>query len=320
MKTRYINIKTAIGEFIEDLDLQEKEIDEDLLVRQAEDAVRYFVTDEQTIHKIVILDVHNYKADCPNDFLINCEIAYRLEKPEGCGTRKQQITKFAQSTAEGCELEISVSCPKCHKTECKGCGQDAVVVEVDRIWEMANSHYYHSTRFMSDRGVQSFGRGEYPSVYSDTFQLMKPSTNDWFQIDKHLPDCANVHCQECKETYRFQDPNIEVSFRKGEILLAYLARPTDEDGNLLVPNDHRAFEAIQDYLTMKMCKKEYFSDKENRAYYIAYKDAKQDWTQSAARARSALQIPSHEDWMAWINNNPYNKTDRAYDKRIRGCN
>ena len=217
MKVSYIPVDVAIGEYIEDFDIKENEIDEVLLKKWALDAVDMVSTTEQLVHKIALLDVQDYRTELPEDFDLLCEISYRLEPPKDCYTKKTQITKFAQKTAEGCELDIHVKCPKCHKSECDGCGQNSVIVDVDRIWEMSNSHYYYPTRFMSPRGVQTFGRGEYSSVYSDKFKLLRPTINNWFQLQQQIPHCVNAHCKDCEESYMIEKPDIKVSFKEGEV-------------------------------------------------------------------------------------------------------
>lgn len=319
MKVGFLPIESAIGDFLFDNDVSENKIDEELLKKWAVDAVKMISTDEQLHHRISLLDVNNYKVELPDGFKILCEVAYRLEPEKNCGTKYQQLTKFAQRTPDGCELEINLKCPKCYKTECEGCGGDSIVVDVDRVWELANSYYNHSTRFMTDSGVKTFGRGEYPSFYSDKFLLLKPASTSWFQLSKQLPDCANVHCQECSQSYMIEHPNIELSFEKGEILLAYLSTPVDSEGNNLVPDHVDAIEAVTSHILHKMCKMEWIKDKSDRAKYLAYKDTKLERDEAVGRARSALQIPSAAELSCFLGNNRKNRVHSAYENYLNGC-
>lgn len=325
MKTCFVPIESAIGDFLSDFALEEAEIDEELLKRWGKDAVEALSTDEQLLHKIALIDVNDCKATLPDDFVSLCEIAYRLDPPEEpCPTKRTRITKFVQDTAEGCELEISVRCPKCYKTKCTGtCGghQNDVIVDVDRIWEMANSHYYYPTTFMSERGVQSFGKGEHPtSMYSDKFLLMRPNLDhNWFQLQHHVPNCMNLYCHQCHQTYSVECPNIEVSFEKGEILVAYMARAVDNNGIPLIPDHREAFAAVTDYFSWKWSRREWRKDLESNAKLRAMQIAKSDYYESLGAARSALQIPDIRRFNEWVRNNKFYKVESAYMNLINGC-
>ena len=306
MKVEHISIMAAIQDFVEDHDLDETEIDEELLKKWALTVINLIKTDQQLVQKVALLDVRNYKVKSPIDFEMVCEVSYRLDKPDDCPSNQQQISQWVQGTEEGCELEINIVCPKCHKTGCTECGQNEVVVDVDRIWEQSNAYLNHITKYSR---VSRFGQGT--STHTPEFRLLSYAKSGYEGISRHFPNCMNLK-EQCEHSYSLNLPNIELSFEKGEILLSYLAKQLDENGDLMIPNHELVFEAIVDYLTYKWHRKVYFRSREVKDYR-AYKDAQAMSDISIGRARSALQIPGFQEFTAWLKNNKYYKIDNAYD-------
>lgn len=308
-----------VADFIEDMGFDQKLIDDELYKKWAIDATKLISTDEQLKHNIALLTVKNYKAELPDDIKIVCEVAFKQNKEEEkCGSKKERIIQYTQSTADDCEIEINLKCPKCHKFECKGCNNhNDVVVDVDRIWEMSNTHYHYSSKFMR---VSHFGQGY--SAHTDMFRLMRHTTSDWFGV-QHMPKCLNLNCPQCVEEYSIQFPNIEVSFEEGELLISYLGQMTDENGDIMVPNHPSVIEAISEHLHFKHFKRDYAISKRMEDYR-AYVDARQHRDQAIGRARSAMQIPSFQDWTQYLSKNKNiildNALENLYERGYSGPN
>lgn len=301
------SIKTAVSDFVEEMDLKTEEVDESLLKKWALGATKWILTDIQYEHKVILLNIENYKAKLPDDFMMVCEASYRYYRDD-CSTkeRRDRIVQWVQGTYdEDCHLEINAICSKCKKTNCS-CDTGAVVVDVDRIWEMAHPeiYYRHYTK------IGRFGYGK--SVYNPKFNLLQYASNDFFGVGNHIPGCACLQCPECVETYRLNSPNIEVSFETGELLLAYLAVRTDENGDLMVPDHEDVFDAISNHLRHKWYLKLYTKSRDDKDF----RDAnffKQEREVSIGRARSALQIPSFVEFSNWLKKNRYYKANSAYE-------
>ena len=318
---RYLPLSTAISDWIEDFDFDEP-IQEELLSKWINDILRQMEVENLLTHKITILDVVDYKAALPDDLKMVCEIAYRLDPPK-CGPREriEQVTQWVQGTDDGCELEINVNCPDCHRSTCRECGDNYVEVNVDKLWELQNPHLFsqYSSKFAT---VSRFGYGK--SVYNPEFRLLSyGGGNPWNNINMHISGCANAYCRDCQETYDFNTNNIEVSFKKGEILVSYLAVKLDENGDRLILDDPDVFEAIGDYILYKYMKKSYFREVKNRGnkdsnFYRAYKDSQQAHYGSLGRVRSKLSIPSYMDWIDWLKSNKYYKIESAYCNILDG--
>lgn len=310
----YIPLSSAISDYLEDYDSSDS-LKEDLLYKWTIDILKQINTDEQLTNKVMILDVSGYKVELPDDFKTICEVAYR-QKQDDCSpkARVEKISQWVQKADDGCELEINVNCPDCHESTCVDCDKNYVEVEVDRIWELSNPQYHYLGKFSR---VGHFGKGDQHSAYSNTFQLLSYKGDSKWSGLKHIPECANVHCVDCEHSYEFIGNTIETSFKEGEILISYLARKTDEHGDLMIPDHPLVLEAIGDYIIFKMMKKDYVKTKSSTDYR-AYKDFQQVYEQSLMRARTKLQMPSFGDFSAWLKTNKYMKMDRAYESLIHG--
>ena len=319
MKTGYVSIDTVVADFLEDFDTSETELDEELIKKWANDAVKDVSTDEQLIPKIGHYTVKNYKVELPNDMELLCEVACRLEKPKDCNlSRRETISQWTQWADNDCELEINLKCQKCTKVGCTGCGDTEVIVDVDRMWELSNAHFNYPLTFGN---VKGFGKGDGNKKEDYCFRTIQCADSHWAHIRKHINSCVNLCCGECEHTYMLNLPNIEVNFEKGELLIAYLARPTDGDGNLLVPDNQKVFRAIQDYVAYRYVKKNVYKiGKDPKQIDIfLLRDAKNEWIESLSEARSAMQIPDANAFNKWFrNNNTWFNAGRQHLDKLEG--
>lgn len=330
MKTRYVSIKNAVLDWITDNDLGHEEIDEPLLIKWAVDCVRWCSTEEQLKHRIAILQVENSRAKLPDDFEMLCQAASNVIEPEPCDcsqhpkpdccghksrpkhrrvpkTRREDIVQWVQGTLEKeCELEINLVCPTCHKTSCN-CETPIVEVNVDRIWEMANPqiYYSHFTR-MGKVGNGPGLNSPYASYYTPKFTLMNYSSNDFFNLKHILTDCPNVDCRNCHKEFLLDLPYIEVDFGEGEILLSYLGKPLDGDGEIMIPDHPDIFEAITNHLDYKWYRMQWKKTKDSAARAIS-QEAMALREQHISYAKSALEVPEFQQFKSWMESSSFLK-------------
>lgn len=311
-KTEYVSIQTILPDFYDDNNIVQKDIDESLLIKWAEDKTIDITTDRQLTHSLAWLSVYNYKADIPSGLVNINEMAYRLSPPkDSCGIRGYEITQYAQTTHEdGCMLEINVVCPNCHKTECN-CNTEGIVVDINTAFEVSHPELYYSKYSRVGR----FGYGN--SIYSPAWSILCHTDNDWFGLNKHIPNCASITCKECPDTYRLNPPTIETSFEEGEILLSYMGRMRDKNGDIMIPKHRDVFEAILQHLTYKWYRREYISkrDPSDRAIYM---EAYQLEKEATDRAITRLGTPSFEEFSKFWSNNKWVKMDDAYTSLMNG--
>lgn len=312
MHNSYVTKENIISDFVSDYEVDLKE---GLLHKWIDDITEQVCPDTTFINKVGFVDVKGFKAMKPKDIELVCEVAYRLDCPKDKTLqRRERVSQWVQQTDEGCEIEINLKCPTCHKTDCNGCGKacpDFVEVDVSRIWELNNPFHNYMSKFGR---VGSFGRGQ--SVYTPEFKLLKfKEDKAWRGLAKHLGECSNITC-DCEDSYYFTPSTIETTFKEGQLLLSYMARPSDDQGNLLIPDDPVIIEAVVDYLLYKTERKNYHKTREAKDYR-AYMDAERVHYASLGRARSKLQMPSFESWSEWLSKNRYHKIDSAYDNLLR---
>lgn len=311
MKLDFVSIQTPISDFYEDNRIVQKDVDESLILKWAEDAVGDLTTDEQLVHRIAWVDVTNYKVALPKDHVLFCEIAYKLDKKkEDCKVRGYQVVQYVQRTHEGCELELNIKCPSCHKAECD-CHTDGVILDINTAFDVSHPEMYYDKY----RQVGRFGYGS--SIYDDRWRILCHTDNDFFGLNAHLPDCANIHCKECPHSYRVERPYIETSFEKGELLISYMGKKLDKDGNIMIPNHRYVFEAILQHLTYKWYRGEFLA-KRDPSDRVIYQEAKMERDIAIMKANHVLGMPSFQEMSKFWSNNRWSKIDSAYDNMING--
>lgn len=312
-RTEFVSIATVLPDFYEDNGIIQKDVDESLLLKWAEDKISDITTDRQLSHKLAWLSIYNYKVDdFPKDLVTINEVAYRASAPkDSCGIRGYEITQYAQQThEEGCTLELNVVCPSCHKTGCN-CRTEGIVVDINTAFEIAHPEMYYSKYAK----VSRFGYGN--SVYGADWKLLCPSDNDWFGINKHLPDCANLTCTECPGTYRLNPPVMETSFEEGEILISYMGMERDSNGDIMIPKHRDVFDAILHHLTYKWYRREYIKKRE-ASDRVIYLEAQQMAEIATTKAITRIGTPSFAEFSKFWSKNKWSKIDNAYTKLMAG--
>lgn len=301
MKVRHISVKSVIEDWLSDSGVTHEEVEPYTLTKWAADCVRWISTDEQLVHRIALLPVENSRAELPSDFGILAQAACKVnittcdcgdqnckhKRNRSAKSRREDIVQWVQGTLEeDCHLEINLVCPKCHKTGCD-CNDAIIEVEVDKIWEMAHPeiYYSHFTR------IGRVGYGPQPgSYYNPAFQLMKYSNNDYFRATQILTDCPNIDCRTCDREFVINHPYIEVDFERGEVLLSYLGKQLDADGEPLIPDHPSVFEAIYNHLEYKYWWRHYRRTSDQTSLQKS-EVAKQRREEEITIARSALSMP-----------------------------
>lgn len=313
----YIHIDNIIQDWVEDTGIVDmKELDETLLIKWTTDAVNMIPLPDNNVHKVAIIQVDNYKATLPEDFLFLQAAAASVWKDlNKCKpTKREQIVQWTQKTGD-CELEINLVCPKCHTESCT-CDYKSVSVPVDRIWEQSHPQIYYQKYMKLGRvgyGDQPFYDPDtgllisHPDRIEEKFKLMKYQSNDFFRLGYFLGDCPNVSCEDCVNQFRIDLPFIEVDFPRGEILLSYVGRKTDENGDVMVPDHPDMIDAVLNHLTYKWFAREANRNINNpnksaQAYKAFSREAKAEREDSFGKFRTYVTIPDIHDFQNWLEN------------------
>jgi hypothetical protein len=294
MRTGLLPIDTVISDYL-DFSAYEGTVNKRRIKKYASDCVNRFATNEQLIERVVLMKVKYYEAVPPKGFHSVIQAGYRASPAKPC--RREEIVEFMQrnASAEGCNLTVSIDCPTCHQSPC-GCKEPEIVVEVDRIWESLRPEWYykHMKHYYSSGGLDRNTCGYHPE-----FKLMRPAQNNFFGTSYHIPGCINLGKFDSDVEYRYDGEKFIVTFEEGEILLAGLFKPVDEDGYRYVPNIPEAFEAINWWIEERLLYQELRSDpSKERLYRIAVetKNAKLEL------AKERLATPAFADWWGFLQN------------------
>lgn len=288
MIKNFVSLRSIVSDFVEDNDVRQTQIDENLIKKWGETCASWLTTADQMVaHRTIILDVDRGKTKYPADLQKIVQVAYRKSPPPTSKTRNEQISQWIQHTYDPDQkLEINLITKGCDEPNC----DDAYVeVDVDRIWEMSHPEIYYRGFF---RKV-TWGKGG-GAKYNDDhiFRIMNYSTNDFFGVNMHIPDCLNIVAPDINETYVLNPPYIEVEFERGELLLSYLGKRTDEFGDLMVPDHPSAIQAVYFYMTYKWFWLE-FSRTGDNAALRKLRMAEEQYKTHLSEARAAISMPDY---------------------------
>jgi len=294
MPLNYVNLESIIVDWIEDNKLSQELVSMTQLKRWALDVLRDNYTADMLIPKIALLTVKNTKAELPKDFATIISVAYRTYQDKDDCTTIKQISEYTQKSMDGtCEATIKIKCDKCKEKTCT-CEDNGGIIEVDidRIQLMQNPWFTDASRY--GRPIDS------DELYSDEkyksqFQLIGYAINPFHNVNYHLPDCVNLRCKDCVHHYAINSlPTIEtdITTKDGhaELLVAYLGKPTNSNGDLLVPYVTPMIEAVEYQLSYKHYRS-MFSMTGAQSDRILYSEARELRNQAMLQARVELSIP-----------------------------
>ncbi len=90
-------------------------------------------------------------------------------------------------------------------------------------------------------------------------------------------------------TFELNNNHITLSVKEGEVCMAYLAIPTDEEGLPLIPEDTSYQLAIKKYLTMKI---DYIAWRRGELRSDIFEHSQQEWTWYVGQAGNKAKMPS----------------------------
>jgi len=301
MLVDYIPLRLIIDEWIEDNPFEGTNVPISQVYRWAYDVIKYFMVVDTSKYKVTLINVReNGTADLPEDIHKISSVAYRIfDKNIGKCCNIEKVVEYTQKTCEkDCDLKIRVDCKGCGKPSCE-CGNSVLEVDVSKIWEMQNPWYDVSSKFAKPYDSNMFN---YLSKHKYKFQQIAHTAKDYFGAKQEIgcsTECRNI------PTYRVQSNRLielDIYPKKGEVielLISYLGKRLDENGNPIVPDHPDVKEAIQSHLSYKFFSKMGLAEKD--PYYD--NKALMHYNLSAAaigRARAAISIPEFDEFRAGL--------------------
>lgn len=243
-----ISMNVLMREVIDDNALDTKEVQEVLIRRWMMDALYMVPTTEELTHQIVHLVVTDGRAELPETFKLVQAVVGRKAPKDKRTRRVEELVQWALPTSDPeISLEVRAVCSKCKKYECTTCSAPIIEVDVDRVWEMGNPHAFMK-RF-TGMGTWGNGAGEEDSMTSWT--MLRPMTGHFSSARHFLSDCPNLNAPYEAPSFFLELPFIKTSFMEGELMLSYLGRQVDNEGDLMVPDQVSLLEGIKAHVMHK---------------------------------------------------------------------
>lgn len=305
------SLSTLPAFYIKRTNIQPEDLDEDILMDFANDAVQKIVTDKTSEHIVALLPVTNYNAPKPPGCRKFVEAAYKNE--DFNKTRlmyHDEVISWMGENFKGCDVKVSIECARCHEETPCNCNDNSVVIKADDDWLRANveRQYWNNPFYRGAYGLNK--ENGLSSFYHPEFSLMRPKRHRFHGVDWHVKGCMNLS-KKLKADWPVEylvDPikkKIRVNVESGTILLSYLAVPKDEYGYPLAPDDIEAFEGIFWYARAWMLHRDIDKKKQN---YQLFNDALARSEQLLSRAKRKLDALNPAEWNAIM---------RDYQKGVR---
>jgi len=96
-------------------------------------------------------------------------------------------------------------------------------------------------------------------------------------------------------TFDINNDYLTLSIREGEVCIAYLAYPTDDEGWPMLPDDMSYRVAITKYLMMKLAYINWIKDATNNGKRAIFEHSEREWAWYVAQSTSKSKIPSLEE-------------------------
>lgn len=300
-------------------------IPENDLMEWGHDALGRIHTATQKVHKIAVITIKDHRGILPRGFLAVIQAAYRQD-PEVCCTR-EQVVQWTQDILDGsgCKIVIDLECPSCHHAN-KDCTCDVPVVEVDanRIYRDAHPEQYYGYLKHFYAYGNTFARGT-GCAYTNEFQLMRRTSNEFYNIPYHIGDCVNFKVDSPIE-YEIHPVGdtmqISTTFRDGEVLLSYMSEKTDSNGYRMVPNTSAAIAAVLAAIDERVSYRMWRSTRDAQDGTI-WRTLMQERERLIGRAVAELKIPDQDKWINFLETNwkqtiPFWSYDRSRNLRSPG--
>tara|TARA_R100000329_G_scaffold128063_1_gene106816 strand:+ start:1245 stop:2162 length:918 start_codon:yes stop_codon:yes gene_type:complete len=158
--------------------------------------------------------------------------------------------------------------------------------------DMSSGLYYNSEQIITrnwgqdvltyDEETQSYSYQARDLEDMENLNLMSDGTQEFY--------LGNGGAQENRRiTFDINNNHITLSVKEGNVCIAYLAVPTDDDGLPLIPEDTSYQLAIKKYLTMKI---DYIAWRRGELRSDIFQHSEQEWQWYVGQAGNKAKMPS----------------------------
>jgi hypothetical protein len=301
--TNKISGKAVIQDYLEDGDITE-EVRESMFIRWIADYDSLVGMVEDLHPQITHLYVSDYKAELPDGVVKIQQIAAKNRVDTTC-TRAEGVSSWVtNSMYPDCELTTTIECKRCGpQVDSCQCEVPIYEVEIDRQWEMSNPQYY--LKGWNNTGTIGKGEGLVSSKRND-WRLLRPALDDFHRHKYFLNDCLNFQPgMVYSNSFKIDPPFVNVDFPEGELIISYLGKKLDEEGDIMVPEDGHYLEGLIAHLDFKWwareSKRHAYSGKTNARLFKQYSvSAKEERKLSISRYKSRTVVPDYKEWNSFM--------------------
>ncbi len=296
MNHSYLSIESIVEDYI--ANTGNDSVVKSQILRFADDALSRIIPGTDFKHSIALLDVKNYSAPLPNGFKYVLQAGYNAHQEHK--VRSEHVVEYTKKIyGSDCKLNLSVECD-----DCKGlCDKphEVITVDVDHNFILKNPKYMyqHASHFYGQRNLGDGGILSNTTIHPQ-FTLMRRTTNYFYNVPYHVNECLNFNVDSQIE-YDITPPTINVNFKEGQILLAYLGVQVDENGYRMIPNVPIVFAAVRNWIEERLAYIEYRKTKEQKDR-IFWQQLVELNNKSIKMARMYLDTMTPDEWEMFIRN------------------
>ena len=296
MKIPSVSIESLITDLLDGTG-EDLAVSEEIVYKWAEEITKKYITTDQLIHGVALIDIKDYEGSLPTGFRFVCQVGCIPDKKK-CVSR-ERITEWTQKEMN-CELNISLTCPKCHLDECT-CSTPVVTVDADEMWRQNHpEHFMAGMKYLY--GFGRVGDQTHPAnwMYMNHFHLMRPAQGTLWNTFYHLGDCAPVNFDVDYE-YNIQNDKIIVNFKEGQVVIGYMGLDLDKRGYIKIPDHPYSHDALFWGIEKRVTYRKFRREGTQHAANL-YSNAKAEASKYLGLARNALRIPSYDSWTKAMKN------------------
>lgn len=308
---------TSIKKVINDIAIKsgnKTDFNPDDVLYLANGIAELIIPGDSFVESLALIDISNYKGKLPSNFKYISQALY-YEEEEDVYPIERVVEWTKHMYGKDCDLDVKLHCDACHDD----CRTQILTLDVDWNYLLKNPGwgYNHSKFFYGSRKMENTKSS--CALPVPKFKLMRKTTNNFFNVPYHINECINFNNDSTVE-YNIQYPNIITNFKKGKVLLAYLAAPIDEEGYRMIPDLEHVYDAIYYSIRERLAEQRFDNEpSQNNRIALQLAEAKAKEKRKIAKGKLSEQEP--DEWEMFIRNHwvrtvPYYKWEKTGNRYI----
>lgn len=270
-KFQYTSVNRIMAKLMREFGLDG--INESDVVEWSAEALEFIGAAKQYEEAVAVMEVENYQVNLPSNFHAIIQLAknncFCKEAKERTGLCPNVMLR--NSTVEE-DVVNPLDTPKAYHP---------IILDENGMplndYELAYYRPYYDINTIYAGWIGS-------TVYKTCFTPIRLSTQTISSLVCEELDMGRKY-SNCRDEYTIiQGKVLRFSFKEGQVAMAYLRQPLDEDGFPMIPDHVSYTTAITKYVILKACEKEFYSGREGAAQRL--QKAESDWQWYCRQAKN----------------------------------